>query len=131
MKRLMVVALLALSLGACAQIQNAYDTLSGAKVSPQAVIVAANAFNALKATATNYLRLPRCKTTGAPVICRSPQATKIIIPAVRAGTVARNNLEQFMREHPGELGPSGVYDALVASSNTLKGVFAQYRIGEK
>ncbi|MDE2105527.1 MAG: hypothetical protein KGL39_50335 [Patescibacteria group bacterium] len=127
MKKLLVAAIVALSLGACAQIQTAYDAVSGAKVSPTAVIVAGNSFDALEATATNYLRLKKCNGSNGPV-CRDPKATAIIIPAVRSGRVARTNLEQFMKDHPGELGPQGLYDSLKVSIDTLRQAFSQYNI---
>lgn len=130
MKKLAIALTLAFGLMGCAQVQNAWTTLTGAQVSPQAVIVAANTFDALEATATNYLRLRKCTGTNGPV-CRDPAATAKIIPAIRAGRVARNNLEQFLKDHPGQLGPSGLYDALVTANTTLQGVFAQYNVASK
>jgi hypothetical protein len=124
MRAFVVVAFLFLA--GCANVQNAYNTATGATVSPQVVLVAANAFNALEATATNYLLLPKCPQQ-AP-ICRDPSATKKIIPAVRSGRVARNNLIQFLKDHPSQLGPTGLYDALQASISTLQGVFNQYNV---
>ncbi len=120
---------LLLLVGGCANIQNAYDTLTGVTVSPTAVYVAVNAFDAVEASATNYLRLPRCKTTGPAVVCRSPAATAAIIPAVRSGRVARNNLRQFLKDHPGQLGPKGLYDALTGTTATLQSVLGTYKAG--
>lgn len=127
MKKFIAIGLLVLSLGACTQLTNAWDALTSAQVTPTTVLVAANTFDALEATATHYLRLPRCSSISGP-ICRDPAATKLIIPAIRSGRVARNNLEQFFYDHPGQLGPQGLYDALQAAIATLQGVFAQYRI---
>lgn len=117
----------------CAALQEKYQTVvsaigsvSTATVSPTAVIIAANAFDGIKVTATNYLTRPRCNGANGPV-CRSPAATKVIVPAIRSGTIARDQLEQFLRDHPGQLGPTGAYDALNASIGTLKGVLAQYQ----
>jgi hypothetical protein len=125
-----IIALLALSLGACANnpFTKVWTTITGSTVDPTTVIVAANSFDALEATATNYLTLKRCTGTNGP-ICRNPVATAKIIPAIRSGRVARNNLEQFMKDNPGQLGPSGLYNALVASINTLQSVYATYNIG--
>lgn len=125
-KRLMLCVVLALGVSACAQIKTVYDTVTGAKVSPAAVIVAANTFNALEITATQYLLLPRCD--GIKVVCRVPSATQPIKNAVRSGRAVRNSLELFLRNHPGELGDRGAYDALVAASGTLQEVFAQYKV---
>lgn len=127
MRKLMLAAAMALAISGCTQLQNVWDTVTSASVTPTTVIIAANTFDALEATATNYLRLPKCTGSNGPV-CRDPAATKQIIPAVRAGRVARNNLEQFFKDHPGQLGPSGLYQALTAAINTLQSVFAQYNV---
>jgi hypothetical protein len=127
MKKLVLGLALALGLTACASLQNDWAVLTSSQVTVTTVAVAGNTFDALEATATAYLRLPRCSGTNGPA-CRSPSATAAIIPAVRSGRVARNNLEQFFTDHPGQLGPQGLYDALQASISTLQGVIAQYQI---
>ena len=126
---LILLAFAAVALPACDTLKpfkTAYDKVSGSKVSPKLVIVAANTFNALEITATKYLLLPRCD--GVKVVCRVSSATQPIARAVRSGRKARNELELFLREHPGELGAKGAYDALVAASNTLQDVFATYGV---
>ena len=128
MKKLIIAAALALSIAGCANLQNAYSTLTGASVSPTAVYVAANSFDAVEATATNYLRLKRCTGSNGPV-CRDPKATAQIIPAVRAGRVARTNLENFLAQNPGQLGPTGLYNALNSATATLQAIYSQYHIG--
>lgn len=128
MKKIFLALTLAVSLAGCATFTKTWDAVTGATVSPAAVIVAANAFDALEVTATNYLRLKKCTGTNGPV-CRDPAATAKIIPAVRSGRVARNNLEQFLKDNPGALGPAGLYNALTASINTLQGVIAVYNVG--
>ena len=127
MKKVLAVVL-ALSLGGCANLQGVYSTITGATVSPTAVIVAGNTFDALEATATNYVSLPRCQTV-TNYACSNRKAIAPIRKAVRAGRVARNNLEQFLRDNPGKLGPTGLYNALNASIDTLKAVFEQYNVG--
>ena len=47
MKRLFFVAAIALSLGGCAQLTNAYNALNGATITSQQVYIAANAFDAI------------------------------------------------------------------------------------
>lgn len=114
--------------GGCAQLENAWNAATGASVSPQVVIVAANSFDALEATATNYITLPACTGSNGPV-CADPAAVAKIVPAVRAGRIARDNLEAFLAAHPDELGPSGLYDALTGAISTLQGAFAQFNVG--
>jgi len=91
------------------------------------VLVAGNTFDGLESIATNYLKLPKCTGSNGP-ICRNAKATAAIIPAVRSGRVARNNLEQFFSDHPGQLGPQGLYDALQSAISTLQSTFAQYNV---
>lgn len=128
MRKLLIIAL-ALSLTACSNLKNAWEVATTASVSPTAVYVAANTFDALEATATNYLRLPKCGATNTK-ICRDQNAVAAIIPAIRSGRVARTNLEQFLKTHPGQLGPQGLYDALTASITTIQNIYAQYNIGK-
>jgi hypothetical protein len=127
MRKLLLGLTLALSLAACASLQNDWSVLTSAKVTVTTVAVAGNTFDALEATATAYLRLPRCTGSNGP-ICRDTRATKAIISAVRSGRVARNNLEQFFIDHPGQLGPQGLYDALQTAIGTLQSVIATYNI---
>lgn len=127
MKKLFLMAVLGLSLAGCASLQNDYAIITGATVSPAAVIVAGNAFDAIEATATNYLTF--CKANRTIAGCGSYiAARKAILPAVRSGRVARNNLENFLTANPGQLGPSGLYNALVTSINTLQAVAQTYNI---
>lgn len=127
MKKLILVFAFAVSLGGCAQLSTIYGAVTGTTVSPGAVIVAGYSVDALETTATRYLERPRCGTPGI-VICRSPTATKAIGPAVKSMRVARDNAEQFLADHPGQLGSNGAYDALQTSAKTLKGVLDQYAI---
>ena len=123
---LLIAAVVALA--GCTQLQNAWEAATSAPVSPTLVIVGGNTVDALEATATNYLKLPKCTGKNGPV-CRSVAATAQIIPAVRSMRVARNNLEQFLRDHPGQLAPQGLYDALKAAMQTTQDIIAQYNIG--
>lgn len=127
MKKFIIIIALGLSLSACASINKTYDILTGATVSPQAVIVAANTFDAIEITATRYLRLPKCISGGTPV-CRDPVITAKIVPAIRSGRIARNSLEQFLVDNPGKLGPSGLYNALISSISTLQAIYNQYGV---
>lgn len=128
MRKIILAFALAVSLGGCATLQRidaAWQAVKSATVSPQAVVVAANTFNALEATATNYLRLAKCNGSNGP-ICRDPAITAKVIPAVRAGRAARDSLLAFQRAHPGQLGDQGVYEALQASISTLTQIINTY-----
>lgn len=131
MKRIILTCTLAFSLSGCAalgKLDTAIGVLTGATVSPQAVIIASNTFDALEATATNYLRLKKCNGTNGPV-CRDPAVTVKLVPAVISARNARNALEGFLKAHPGELGPSGLYDALQQAIATVSDIVAQNHIG--
>lgn len=128
MRKLLLAAAVALSLGGCANnpFTKVYDTLTGATVNATTVYVARNAFDAAEASATNYINfcIDNPRTTG----CYK-RAINALKPAIRSGRVARNNLRQFERDHPGQLGPTGLYDALVTSTNTIQSISNQYNIG--
>ncbi len=131
MRKLLLVIPLAFALAGCATIQrleNIVQSAGSVTVSPRLVAVAAQSFDALEATATNYLLLKRCSAASGPV-CRDPAATRVLIPAIRNARQNRNALEQFLRTHPGQLGPSGLYDALQASITAVTGIMQTYHIG--
>lgn len=125
MKRLFAFLAVAIMLAGCANLKNAYDTITGAQVSPKLIIVAANAFDAVQATATNYIAY--CAPNPSPKGCNDT-AIKQIIPAVRSGRDARNALVAFLKAHPDALGSKGLYDALVSATGTLNSIVAEYSI---
>ena len=124
MKKIFAVIALALSLGACSTLQG-LSRLTTVQVTPQAVYLAENGYDAIEVTATSYLRVchARMSTPG----CSSTAISKLI-PAVRTGRVARSNLHSFMKAHPDALGAAGLYDALVVATNTLNSVSTTYNI---
>jgi hypothetical protein len=116
MKKLLLVIPLALSLGACASLQTAWSVVTGASVSPTQILVAANAFDAGEATATQYLLY--CKATvPAPSYC-ALKTRQLIVSAVRAGRVARTQLEPYIVS--GAAGPAALYNTLVGVISTLQ-----------
>lgn len=125
MRKVLITGAVALSLGGCAQLQNAWDTVTGARVSPQVVYVSINVFDGFERTATNYLRL--CHSAPSNPVC-SKTAEVQIVNAVRSGRTARNNLRAFMAAHPDALGAAGVYDAFTAASDTLKSALQTYGV---
>ena len=127
LRRFLLTILLTVGVAGCANLQNAWNVITSTSVSPTVVVIAVNTFDALEVTGANYLRLPRCKA-GGPIACRDPGVSEKIINAKVAGRKARNALEDFIRDHPGQLGPKGLYDALIKATATLQDIFAQYGI---
>jgi len=111
------IALLAaaLALSGCAAlhtIENVYTYASTATVQPQTIIVAANAFDAAEATATQWL-----------LYCRAHQGAcaketrRTVIRAVRSGRAARNQLETYLSQSIPA--PGAIYNTLVVAINQL------------
>ena len=120
-----VAALLAvgLALAGCAGLQQRLDSISGVytavtetTVPASVVIPTANAFNILKAGATNYARYCIMQKM-APAIC-SAATRRIVVKAVRAGTRARDQMEASVESNQPAL--SSIYNLLVAAVNDLK-----------
>ena len=115
MKKLLFAVSLALSLGGCANLQNAWQMITSASVSPTQIIVAGNAFDAAEASATQYLLF--CKVN--PVMKGCDLTTrKTVVAAVRAGRTARNGLEPYVVT--GTAGPAALFNTMVSSINTLQ-----------
>ncbi|HXP63983.1 MAG TPA: hypothetical protein VN815_00795 [Steroidobacteraceae bacterium] len=116
MKKLLVLVLLALPLGACASLQKDWAIITGASVSPTQIIVAANAYDAAEATATQYLLF--CKAAApAPSYC-ALATRQAVVSAVRAGRAARTQLEPYVVS--GTAGPAAIYNTLVAVVTQLQ-----------
>lgn len=131
MKKILLPILLAFCLTGCAELQkldNAFSVATAATLSPRAVFIARNSFDAIEASTTNYLNLTRCDKTTSKV-CRDKAVTAILIPALENARTARNNLKTFQKNHPGQLGTQGLYDALQLSLTTLTGIMSTYNIG--
>lgn len=128
-RAMLTAAVLVLPLGACAQIQTAWEVATAAsqvEVSGQTVVVAIQAFDGAQVLATNYLRLPRCTSANRP-ICREPSARPIIKGAIYSGREARNNLKALLRSNAGKSIPVGNYNTLIAATNTIRDATAAYR----
>jgi hypothetical protein len=116
MKKFLLVIPLLFTLGACASLQTTWSIITGATVSPTQIIVAANAFDAGEASATQYLLF--CKQANpAPSYC-ALATRQAVVKAVRAGHVARNALEPYVVS--GTAGPSALYNTLVATVTALQ-----------
>ncbi len=114
MKRLFLVGLMVLSLGACANLKTVYTIITGASVSPAQIIIAANAFDASEGTATQYLVY--CKANLTTTIC-SADNRRSVIKWVRFGRAARNQLETYVAA--GNAGPAALYNTLITAINQL------------
>jgi hypothetical protein len=112
-------------LGGCAQLQNDWNIVTGATISPTSIYVAANAFDALEQTATNYLKLPACGTN-APTLCRNQAAVSAIVPLIRSGRIARNQLEAAVSNGGSTPIPATAYSVLQNAISSLKQIFAEY-----
>ena len=123
MKKLLAIALI-LGLAGCAQLQNAYNVVTGAAITPEQVYVSANAFDAVEATATQYLRLPVCGS----LPCRNPSAVAVIVPAVRSGRLARNKLEAAVNANPSAPVDANLLATLTSSTSVLKAIMANYGV---
>ena len=113
MKRFIIIVL-AIGLGACAQLKTVYSLVTDTAVSPTQVIVAANSFDALEGTATQYLVY--CKSNLTVPAC-SAGNRRAVIKYTRAGRAARNQLETYIVQNTNA--PSAVYNTLVAAINSL------------
>lgn len=114
--RKIIAALLALSLGGCATFQKDWAIITGTSVSPTQIIVAANAYDAAEATATQYLLF--CKSAApAPSYC-ALATRQAVVSAVRAGRVARIQLEPYVVS--GTAGPAALYNTLIAVVTQLQ-----------
>ena len=119
MKKLVLAIALSFSLAGCAgftqKIENAYDVVTSASITPTQIIVAGNTFVALESTATNYLLY--CKSINyANQPCARGNRTAVV-KAVRSGRAALNSLEPYAAQ--GKAGPSAIFDALVTAITTL------------
>jgi hypothetical protein len=116
MKKLLLVIPLLFTLGACASLQTAWSVVTGVSVSPTQIIVAANAFDAGEASATQYLLYCRA-TTPAPSYC-ALATRQAVVKAVRAGRVTRAQLEPYIISNTA--GPAALYNALIATVTELQ-----------
>src|ERR1700688_1096278 len=116
MKKLLLIIPLLFTLGACASLQTAWSVVTGVSVSPTQIIVAANAYDAGEASATQYLLY--CKAAvPAPSYC-ALATRQSVVKTVRAARAARNALEPYIVS--GTAGPAALYNTLVAAVTPLQ-----------
>lgn len=119
MKKLFLVLALCFSVAGCTGFNAAlgvYKTATETTVPANVVVPTANAFDILKAGATNYGRY--CiQQRMAPAICAA-SVRRVVIKAVRSGTGARNQLETSVAN--GQPAMSSIYNVLVAAVQGLQ-----------
>lgn len=101
--------------GTLQKLETVYTLATTATVPANEVVVAANAFDALKATATNYGRY--CLAQNFPKPVCSAANRRAVIKYVNAGTAARVQLEASITT--GQPALSTVYNTLIAAVNSL------------
>lgn len=116
MKKLVLAAALALALGGCANLSGIYTLATTATVPAGDVVIAANAFDALKATAVNYGNY--CITQHFPVPVCSKANRRSVIKAVNTGSAARVQLEASINTAQPAI--ATVYNTLIAAVNALQ-----------
>jgi hypothetical protein len=97
------------------------------KVNSKSAYIAINVFNAAERSATAYLRLPPCD--GVIKVCRAAGAAEAIDQPFRAGIQARNDLRAYMRANKGTLADAGLYETLVAATDSLQRIMDIYGAG--
>ena len=127
-------ALLALSLGACAQLtalensaKNAFSLVTSTAVTPNDAYVAINVYDGVEATATNYNRWPRCTGSNGPA-CRDPSVRAQIKKIVLSGRTARNAVKAYLRANPGANLSITSFDDLKAATTQLQNIINIYKI---
>jgi hypothetical protein len=115
MKRIILALTLSLALAGCANLQGIYSLATTATVPASEVVIAANSFDALKATAINYAGA--CVSQHFPQPVCSAANRRAVIKAVNSGTAARNALESSMTS--GQPALSTAYNTLISAVNVL------------
>lgn len=118
MRKILVALALAAALAGCAELQKleqAFTFVTGTTVPPQAIVVAANTFDGLQGTATQYLIY--CKANLAQPVC-SAANRRSVIKYVRAGRAARNQLEGYITQNVAA--PATIYNVLIAAITNLQ-----------
>jgi hypothetical protein len=114
--RLFAIGMVAMALAGCATL-GPIQQVATATVPASVVIPAANAFDILKGTATNYARY--CiQGRFIDAIC-SAGNRRAVIKFVRSGTAARNQLEASLDN--GTPAAASVYNLLVSAVQGLQG----------
>lgn len=115
MRRIALILVSALALAGCAQL-GTIQKVATATVPAAVVVPAANTFDILKAGAANYAQYCINKKM-VPAIC-SADTRRIVIKGVRAGTGARDKMEDSLTT--GQPALASVYNVLVGAIDSLQ-----------
>lgn len=104
----------------------AITKLATAQVPAKALYVVATAFAGTEKLATAYIKLPVCRAADKRA-CRPFVAglTDTANDWINKGDAAAAQALAFYDAHPTELGPSGLYDAIIAADTALSGIMTQ------
>lgn len=132
-RHIVAAAILALTLAGCAGLQQKIEQLQQVStitatvtVNPAIVRTANDTFRGLESSATVYIET--CNANPLQTGC-SDAAIRAMLPAIRSGRTARDQLNAFYRAHPNGLGSQGAYDALKSAIATISNTLTQYGIG--
>lgn len=136
MKRfgLLAIGVLAVALSGCSQTANlagAISSIATATVSPQAASASEYAFDGAETIATGYLRLPLCGSSGASAACRNTPASKALLKPLKAGQIARDQLDGLLHANNGGAIPVAALDTLNAATSALQSIEATYSLTAK
>ncbi len=116
MRKHIIAIALAIGLAGCANVQGIYTLATTATVPAGEVVIAANAFDALKATAINYAQYCIAQKFPKPVCSASNRRS--VIKAVNSGTAARVQLEASI--NTGQPALSTIYNVLISAVTALQ-----------
>lgn len=122
MRKIITAACILMALSGCAKLETVYTAATTSTVPAKSIYVAANAFNVVETAATGYVTY--CTPNPTPSGCNDAVIQNDIIPTINKGVTARKTLTAFLAAHPGALGDSGVYSALVTATSTLQTLLA-------
>lgn len=120
-------------LGGCAQLEAMRDAIHAAvaaKVSQKEAYLAADAFDVIEITSSNYLRLKICTSSSGP-ICREPALTPRIEAALLSGRDSRNKVKAYLRLHQNDgadapIAATDDLNVMTAATETLKALLGAY-----
>jgi hypothetical protein len=128
MKKILTsVALCALvAMAGCAKLNTVISAVTTSNIPAKTMYVGISAFNVIETPAIAYVSY--CSVKVAPVGCDDAVIQTKIVPAINSGITAKKTLLAFLQAHPGQLGDSGVYDALVTATSALTTYSSLYTV---